>query len=173
MPASRGARCHGMVADESSFDTHFTAALSFGRRGGVLFQLGRTHLCYGERLRRSRRRRDARDQLHAAVEIFERLEADPWTNRARRELEATGATMRAHQRTEERLTPQEQQIALLVAEGRSNRDVGRALYLSTRTVEFHLSRVFRKLGVSSRAELIRSFAVDPAAGQTGLARSAR
>jgi DNA-binding NarL/FixJ family response regulator len=173
MPGSRGARCHGMVADESSFDSYFIEAVSLGQRGGVLYQLGRTHLCYGERLRRSGRRRDARAQLHAALEIFEHLEADPWTKRARGELQATGATVQSHGRSEERLTPQEQQIALLVAEGRSNPDVGRALYLSTRTVEFHLSRVYRKLKISSRGELIRRYATDPSRGQTGSVSSAR
>ena len=172
MAGSRGARCHGMVADESSFDSYFTEAVSLGRRGGVLFQLGRTHLCYGERLRRARRRREAREQLHAALEIFEHLDADPWTNRARAELQATGATVQSQGRTEERLTPQEQQIALLVAEGRSSPDVGRALYLSTRTVEFHLSRVYRKLGLSSRGELIRRYAADASRGQPSSARSA-
>lgn len=161
MPLSRAARCRGLVAADSSFDVHFAESIRLGEQGGVLFQLGRTRLCYGERLRRSRRRREAREQLHAALEVFDRLEAAPWAARARNELQATGETVRRRSpEEEERLTPQELQVALLVAEGRPNRDIGHTLYLSTRTVEFHLSRVYRKLGLSSRGELIRSFATE-------------
>ncbi len=86
------------------------------------------------------------------------LDARPWAERARAELRASGETLASGGGDTEWLTPQELQIALLVTEGRTNAEVGRALFLSTRTVEFHLSRAYRKLGVASRTELTRRFA---------------
>lgn len=127
-------------------------------RGDVVFQHARTHLTYGERLRRAQRRRDARVQLRAAAEIFDRLDARPWAERTRAELRASGETLAKAGDGAEQLTPQELQIALLVTEGRTNAEVGRAVFLSTRTVEFHLSRAYRKLGVASRTELTRRLA---------------
>ena len=124
-------------------------------RGDVVFQHARTLLAYGERLRRARRRRDARVQLRAAAEIFGRLDARPWAERSRAELRASGETMSGTGHKAEQLTPQELQIALLVMQGRTNAEVGRAVFLSTRTVEFHLSRAYRTLGVASRTELTR------------------
>ena len=152
--AARAARCRGLVAADD-FDTHFLEALAQHERGDVVFQHARTHLAYGERLRRVQRRRDARVQLRAAAEIFDRLDARPWAERARAELRASGETLARAGDGAEQLTPQELQIALLVTEGRTNAEVGRAVFLSTRTVEFHLSRAYRKLGVSSRTELTR------------------
>jgi DNA-binding CsgD family transcriptional regulator len=152
--AARAARCRGLVAADD-FDTHFLEALALHERGDVVFQHARTHLAYGERLRRGQRRRDARVQLRAAAEIFDRLDARPWAERARAELRASGETLAGAGDGAEQLTPQELQIALLVTEGRTNAEVGRAVFLSTRTVEFHLSRAYRKLGVSSRTELTR------------------
>ena len=125
------------------------------------FAVARTQLCYGERLRRAGLRRDARDQLRAALEVFERLGAVLWAARAQSELRASGETLRRREGHEaEQLTPQELQIALHVAEGKANKEVGAALFLSHKTVEFHLTRIYRKLDVNSRAELIRRFAVD-------------
>jgi DNA-binding CsgD family transcriptional regulator len=90
---------------------------------------------------------------------FDRLGAAPWAARARRELRATGLSVaRRAQTAGELLTPQELQIALRVAEGRSNRDVAAGLFLSPKTVEFHLTRVYQKLEIGSRAELVRRFA---------------
>ena len=154
--AARAARCRGMTATED-FDTPFSEAIALHERGDVVFQHARTHLAYGERLRRAQRRRDARVQLRAAAEIFDRLDARPWAERARAELRASGETLASGGGGGEQLTPQELQIALLVTEGRTNAEVGRALFLSTRTVEFHLSRAYRKLGVASRIELTRRF----------------
>jgi DNA-binding CsgD family transcriptional regulator len=154
--AARAARCRGLVADD--FDPPFLEAIALHERGDVVFQHARTHLVYGERLRRAQRRRDARVQLRAAAEIFDRLDARPWAERARAELRASGETLASGGDGTEQLTPQELQIALLVTEGRTNGEVGRALFLSTRTVEFHLSRAYRKLGVASRTELTRRFA---------------
>jgi DNA-binding NarL/FixJ family response regulator len=151
--AARAARCRGIVAGD--FDAHFIEAIRLHERSEVVFQHARTLLCYGERLRRARRRRDARVQLRAAAEIFDQLDARPWAERARAELRASGETMAGPGRGGEQLTPQELQIALLVSQGRTNAEVGRAVFLSTRTVEFHLSRAYRKLGVASRTELTR------------------
>jgi DNA-binding NarL/FixJ family response regulator len=98
-------------------------------------------------------------QLRAALATFDELAAEPWIERARAELRASGETLRKRQPHEaEELTPQELQIALLVAEGKTNKEVGGALFLSHKTVEFHLGRIYRKLSIGSRTELIRQFA---------------
>lgn len=153
-------RCRGLLAGDD-FEAHFLDALEAHRAVADPFSEARTRLCYGERLRRAGRRVDSRSQLRLAFETFERLEAEPWLRRARRELRATGEKLgrRPAVRGEE-LTPQELQIALQVAEGKTNRDVGAALFLSPKTVEFHLARVYRKLDISSRRELIRRFAAE-------------
>lgn len=101
---------------------------------------------------------DARRALTAAVESFDRLDAQAWAERGRRELRASGAKLRRSAEPGDELTPQEHQIALQVAEGKANKEVAAALFLSPKTVEFHLSRIYRKLRVSSRAELVRRFA---------------
>jgi DNA-binding CsgD family transcriptional regulator len=154
--AARVARCRGILAADD-YDAHFLASIALHERGEVVFQHARTRLCYGERLRRAGRRRDARVQLRAAAEIFDRLDARPWAERARNELRASGETVAAG-RGGEQLTPQELQIALLVTAGKTNAEIGRAIFLSTRTVEFHLSPAYRKLGVTSRTELTRHLA---------------
>ena len=121
---------------------------------GGPFELARTQLCYGERLRRNRRRKDARTQLTAAWEGFSRLGATCWTERASGELRATGSVIRAQiaQRAD-LLTPQEFQVAQAAVAGATNREIADALFLSQKTVEFHLSAIYRRLGVRSRAEL--------------------
>ena len=155
--AAAAAQCRGIVA-AGDFEGHFLKALRLWEKSGIVYYQARTHLAYGERLRRARRRRDARVQLRAAAEIFDRLDARPWAERARAELRASGETMTNPSNGGEQLTPQELQIALLVSQGRTNAEVGRAVFLSTRTVEFHLSRAYRKLGVASRTELTRRLA---------------
>jgi DNA-binding CsgD family transcriptional regulator len=152
LPAALAAHCQGFVAAEG-YDAHFQKAINLQEQFTHASQHARTLLCYGERLRRARRRRDARVQLRAAIEIFDRLDARPWADRARAEMNASGQTIGQHGPAGERLTPQELQIALLVTQGRTNAEIGRAVFLSTRTVEFHLSRAYRKLGISSRTEL--------------------
>ena len=155
-------RVRGLLAGDDEFDRYFTEALA--RHGGasVRFEEARTRLCYGERLRRAGRRRDAREQLRPALETFEQLGAAPWAERTRAELRATGERVRARGPEHEELTAQELRIALQAAEGKTNRQIGAALYLSPKTVEFHLGRAYRKLGISSRAELIRHFAAGTA-----------
>jgi DNA-binding CsgD family transcriptional regulator len=155
--AARAARCRGILAADG-YDAHFLAAIALHERGEVAFQHARTRLCYGERLRRGQRRRDARVQLRVAAEIFDHLDARPWAERARTELRASGETIAAAGLGGEQLTPQELQIAMLVTAGKTNAEIGRAVFLSTRTVEFHLSRAYRKLGVTSRTELTRHLA---------------
>ena len=150
-------RCRGLLAADD-FDAIFERAIAYHAEWDNPFERARTELCFGERLRRARRRREAREHLRSAGTTFERLAAEPWAARAATELRATGETVRRRDPTaDEKLTPQELQIALHAAQGKSNREVGAALFLSPRTVEFHLTRVYRKLDVHSRAELIRLF----------------
>jgi DNA-binding CsgD family transcriptional regulator len=152
------ARCRGILADRD-FDEHFEEALRQHDRTPTPFDRARTELCYGERLRRARRRAQARERLHSALETFERLDAQPWANRARRELRATGETARRRDRSgSEQLTLQELQVALKVAVGATNREVATALFLSPKTIEAHLGRVYSKLGLRSRTELAHHFA---------------
>ena len=158
------ARCRGLLAADDAFEPKFRESLDAHQELDDPFALGRTLLCLGERLRRAGRRRDARVELRRALELFERLGATPWIDRTAAELRASGETLRRRDpEHDDELTPQELQIALLVAEGRTNRDVGAALFLSPKTIEFHLSRIYRKLGVRSRAELIRKLAPAPTA----------
>jgi ATP/maltotriose-dependent transcriptional regulator MalT len=119
-------------------------------------QRARTELLYGEWLRRQRRRTDARGHLRAALEAFRRLGAVPWAERAEAELRATGETARKRDASAAgQLTPQELQIAGLVTTGLTNREIAAQLYLSPRTVEYHLYKVFTKLGIASRTDLMR------------------
>jgi len=118
------------------------------------FETGRTHLAYGARLRRERQQVRAREQLRAAMDLFDRLGAAPWSEMARAELAATGETARRRDVTTlNDLTPQELQIALSLAEGRTTRETAAALFLSPKTIEYHLRNVYRKLGIGSRSEL--------------------
>jgi DNA-binding CsgD family transcriptional regulator len=134
----------------------FEQALALHDGQGRPFDLARTELAYGEALRRARRRGEARTHLRSALETFQRLGAAPWAERAGAELRATGETARKRDpSTLSQLTPQELQIIRLVGEGGTNREIGAQLFLSRRTIDYHLRNVFVKLGVSSRAELIR------------------
>ena len=118
------------------------------------FDSARSELLYGEWLRRHRRRIDARLHLRAALEIFQQLATTPWEARARSELRASGETARKRDpSTRDQLTPQELQISRLVASGKSNPEVAAQLFLSPRTIDYHLRKVFTKLEIASRAEL--------------------
>ena len=129
--------------------------------GPVPFEQARTLLCSGEAMRRDRRPVAAREPLHQALELFESLGARPWTARARAELAASGARdQRAtywfgrHNPLQE-LSPQELQVARIAGRGQNNAEVAAALFVSRKTVEAHLTRVYRKLGIRSRTELAR------------------
>jgi DNA-binding CsgD family transcriptional regulator len=150
-------RYRGLLAeDDGEAERLFRRALALHDRRPAPFERARTELCFGERLRRARRRTEARTQLRSALATFERLGAAPWAERARRELAASGE--RARRRapdTRDELTAQELQVALVVAEGATNREAAARLFVSPKTIETHLSRIYRKLGVRSRTELAR------------------
>jgi DNA-binding CsgD family transcriptional regulator len=150
-PRAAAARCRGLLADD--FESHFEEAMRLHQQTEMPFEAARTSLCFGERLRRAKRRLDAREQLHAALRTFEQLNAEPWANRTRNELVAAGESVRREAHAIDELTPQELQVALKVAEGATNKEVGAVLFMSPKTVEAHLSRVYSKLGLRSRTEL--------------------
>jgi DNA-binding CsgD family transcriptional regulator len=155
-PLAQLARCRGLLAPDKAAAAHFEEALARHEGPGRPFDLARTQLAYGEALRRARRRGEARTHLREALATFERLGAAPWAERTGAELRATGETARRRDpSTLSQLTPQELQIIRLVGEGGTNREIGAQLFLSRRTIDYHLRNVFVKLGVSSRAELIR------------------
>jgi DNA-binding CsgD family transcriptional regulator len=140
--------------DEDETERLFAAALDAETAPARPFERARAELAYGEFLRRTRHRVDAREHLRAALEIFETLGAQLWAERARVELRASGQTARKRDpSTRGDLTAQELQIARFVAQGLSNRDVAAQLFLSPRTIDFHLRNVFRKLGITSRMQL--------------------
>jgi DNA-binding CsgD family transcriptional regulator len=147
------ARCQALVGD-GDVREQFEAALA--PDGFVSpFLLARTELLYGEWLRRERARREARGHLRRAADLFRQVGAPPWEERAESELRATGETARKRDpSTLDELTPQELQIAGLVASGMTNRQIAAQLYLSPRTIDYHLRKVFSKLGVASRTELV-------------------
>jgi DNA-binding CsgD family transcriptional regulator len=154
--AAAAAHGRAVLADGEEAERHFTEALEQHARSPRAFDRARTQLAYGEFLRRGRRRVDARDQLRAALAGFEDLGARPWADRAAAELRASGETARKRDPfAETKLTPQEVQVAGLVSQGMSNKDVAAQLFLSPRTIDFHLRNVFAKTGVSSRTELAR------------------
>jgi DNA-binding CsgD family transcriptional regulator len=128
------------------------------------FEMARTRLVYGERLRRAGRRTEAREHLRGALGIFHAIGAEPWERRAQTELRASGARLRRPDMSpRDELTPQELQVALVVADGVTNREAAARLFLSPKTIEVHLSRAYRKLGVRSRTELSRRIAPHRAA----------
>jgi DNA-binding CsgD family transcriptional regulator len=149
------ARCRALAA-ESDAEPHFVRSIELAEALSP-FERARNELLYGEWLRRERRRVDARPHLRTALERFQRLALPPWEERARAELRASGETARRRDpSTRDQLTPQELQIAHLVAEGMTNREIGATLYLSPRTIDYHLRKVFAKLQIASRADLVRA-----------------
>lgn len=150
------ARCRGLLAADDAFDEPFAASLSLHDQMPTPFERARTELALGERLRRAGRRKEARERLRSALQTFDRLGAEPWAERARAELRASGQSVRTlEQRAVDALTPQELHVATLVADGATNREAAAALFLSGKTIEFHLGNVYRKLGIRSRTELAR------------------
>jgi DNA-binding CsgD family transcriptional regulator len=152
-------RARGLLADDTGIDEAFRAALDQHALAPDAFEGARTRLCYGERLRRARRRVDARAELRRAFAVFDRLGAAPWRERAAKELAATGETARRREfSTLDELTPQELSIATLLASGRTTREAAATLFVSPKTVEHHLRRAYQKLGVRNRAELALALA---------------
>ena len=149
-------RLRGLLADEEAYEHHFRAALEAHVRWPQPFERARTQLLFGERLRRSGSRVAARAELRPALAAFVALGAETWAERTRRELRASGQKLRARDpESGDELTPQELQVATQVAQGKSNKEVAAALFLSPKTIEFHLGRIYRKLDVSSRTALAR------------------
>ncbi|MGO4692495.1 AAA family ATPase [Glaciibacter sp. 2TAF33] len=146
-----------LLADGTDAEGHFRSALKRHTGGTRPFDRARTELAFGEFLRRARRRVDSREHLRAALMTFEELGARPWAERAREELRASGESSRRRDESPENpLTPQEVQVARLVQQGLPNRDVAARLFISPRTVDFHLRNVFTKLGISSRGGLLQA-----------------
>jgi DNA-binding CsgD family transcriptional regulator len=149
-------RCRGLLAGDEDVEAHFRRALAWHERVPCPFERARTELCFGERLRRANRRSDARQPLRRALAGFGALAATPWIDRTVAELRATGERVRRRTpTTADRLTPQELQVAQLIVQGATNREAAAALFLTPKTIETHLSHVYRKLGVRSRVELAR------------------
>lgn len=150
------ARCRALFADPARVESHLARADELFGRLRATFEQARTDLCRGELLRRARQRVAARGHLSRALSVFDRLRAGPWADRTRAELEATGAPARRRETSAAPpLTAQELQVAKLAAEGEGNREIATALFLSRKTVEFHIGNLHRKLGTTSRARLVR------------------
>ena len=149
------ARSRAVLSDGPETDALYEEAVEKLGRTSLRPELARAHLLYGEWLRRQGRRVDARSQLRVAFELFETIGMEAFCERARRELVATGETVRKRGpgSSDLELTAQEQQIALLVREGLSNPEIGARLFISSRTVEWHLRKIFSKLSVTSRRQL--------------------
>jgi ATP/maltotriose-dependent transcriptional regulator MalT len=148
------ARCQALLSDGGVADELYREAIDRLSRTRLRPELARAHLLYGEWLRREGRRVEAREQLRAAHDMLAAIGMEAFAERARRELAATGETVR--KRTTEVssvLTAQEAQIARLARDGRTNPEIGAQLFLSSRTVEWHLRKIFTKLGIASRREL--------------------
>jgi DNA-binding CsgD family transcriptional regulator len=153
------ARAHALLSDGDAAERLYREAIERLGRTRLRGELARTRLLYGEWLRRIGRRVDAREQLRSAYGVFAGIGAEAFAERARRELLATGETVRRlTNATRDALTPQEAQIARLAAEGKTNPEIGARLFISPRTVEYHLRKIYPKLGVSSRKELPAAFA---------------
>ena len=150
------ARVRALLSEGEIADRLYRESITHLARTRVAVELARTHLLYGEWLRRERRRLDAREQLRTALDLFTRAGTKAFASRAERELLATGE--RARKRTVDtldQLTPQEEQIARLAADGTTNREIAAQLFITQSTVEYHLRKAFRKLDVKSRTQLAR------------------
>jgi len=156
---ARVERALGLIASDEDCGEHFEAALEHHALTRDVFETARTRLSYGMRLRRAGRRVDARPVLREALTTFEDLGARLWADNTRTELEATGERVPPREPTGPgSLTPQELQVCLLLAEGRTTREAAAALFLSPKTIEYHLRKAYTKLGIHSREELAATLA---------------
>jgi DNA-binding CsgD family transcriptional regulator len=146
------ARVRALLSDGDDAENLYRTSIALLGGTRVRSECARSHLVYGEWLRRERRRRDARAQLHIARDMFASMDLAAFADRASRELLATGEFIRRSQSAAD-LTPQETQIEMLARDGLTNREIGNRLYVSPRTVEWHLRKVFLKLGITSRRQL--------------------
>jgi DNA-binding CsgD family transcriptional regulator len=151
------ARCRALVSEGPAAEGLFKESIERLRRTPLRPDLARAHLLYGEWLRRERRRSEARAELRCANDMFDEMGMEGFAERAHRELEATGETARKRTIASDAptLTAQEAQIARMARDGHSNPEIGARLFISTRTVEYHLQKVFTKLDVQSRKQLDR------------------
>lgn len=175
------ARCRGLLAPDAAFEEFFCQALALHDAvDGTPLERARTLLCSGQRLRRAKRRRKARHHLYAALALFEQFGAANWARQCQSEINATGRHRPPHAGTAPRadpaqLTAQEWQIALSAMGGLTNREIADRVYLSPKTVDYHLGHIYRKLGLRSRNELIRYLSLtrsgthDPATPAGGVA----
>jgi DNA-binding CsgD family transcriptional regulator len=151
------ARSRALLTEGEAAESLYREAIARLGRARIRAELARAHLLYGEWLRRQRRRTGAREQLRAACQMLDAIGMDGFAERARRELRAAGGTARKRAvTTGVELTAQEAQIARLAADGLSNPEIGTRLFLSPRTVQYHLGKVFTKLGITSRGQLSRA-----------------
>jgi DNA-binding CsgD family transcriptional regulator len=163
-----GARSRALLSTGETAERCYREAIERLGRTRILVHVARAQLLYGEWLRREQRHADAREQLRRAHETMSRIGAKAFAERAGRELEAMGATVpRRTGQTRDHLTAQEAQIARLAAGGETNAEIGAQLFISPRTVEYHLRKVFTKLDISSRRDLQRALP----AGRPALAAS--
>ena len=154
------ARCRALLAADAQAEADYRLAIEHLRQCRLAPQLARSHLLYGEWLRRQRRRREARDQLRTACRMFEAMGMEGFAERGRVELRATGGSARQRDgQSQHVLTAQETQIAHLASEGASNHEIAARLFISACTVDYHLRKVYRKLGITSRVQLVRALTV--------------
>ena len=157
------ARARALLSEGEAAERLYLEAIERLGRTRIRVALARAHLVYGEWLRRQGRRMDAREQLRIAHQLYSSMGMEGFAERARRELLATGETVRKRSvETHGELTAQEMQIARLANDGLSNPEIGARLFISARTVKYHLGKVFTKLDISSRAQLDRVLPGDPA-----------
>jgi DNA-binding CsgD family transcriptional regulator len=162
------ARSRALLTEGHAAEPLYREAIERLARTRIRVHLARAHLVYGEWLRRERRRTDAREQLRSAYERFVTMGAEAFAERAARELLATGETARKRVvATLGELTAQEAQVARLARDGLSNVEIGARLFISPRTVQYHLHKVFAKLGIGSRLQLARALPGDPDADRQG------
>jgi DNA-binding CsgD family transcriptional regulator len=157
-----------LLSEGAAAERLYLEAIERLGRTRIRVALARAHLLYGEWLRRQRRRMDARAQLRIAHQLYSSMGMEGFAERARRELQATGETVRRRSvKTRGELTAQELQIARLANDGLSNPEIGARLFISARKVKYHLGKVFTKLDISSRAQLDRVLPSEPSTVRSG------